>query len=128
MVNKFHYCTNNYYADLISIRKFYLQLSYLSKLNIDVPEAPTNFTVTLCDSDDHSIELNWIASVATMNSSGEIEDYILEQSINGEEFQLVRKLITHTQKCHSKINSYTYMHRVSCALFQENCLIIMPTY
>jgi hypothetical protein len=101
----------------------------VSSFFLDVPEAPTNFTITLCDSDDNSIELNWID---TLNSSGEVEDYVLEQSINGEEFQLVRKLITHiilrnvTPNANS-IVIYTYVHRISCALVQDY-INNMPTY
>ena len=57
---------------------------------IDIPEAPANLTIMSCDSDDHSIELSWIASRDTVNSSDEVEDYVLEQSLNGDAFQLVR--------------------------------------
>ena len=60
---------------------------------IDIPEAPANFTIISSDSDDHSIELNWIASRDTVNSSDEVEDYVLEQRLNGDAVQLVRKFI-----------------------------------
>ena len=66
-------------------------MTALLLLPIDVPEAPANFTIMSCDGDDHSIELSWIASIDTMNSSDVVEDYILEQSLNGDTFQLVRK-------------------------------------
>ena len=65
---------------------------------IDVPEPPKNFTITSCESDDHSIELNWIASVDT-SFSEEVEDYVLEQSLNGGKFQLVRKCISNYHPC-----------------------------
>ena len=60
--------------------------------NLDVPEPPKNFNITPCKSDDHSIELYWTASVVEGNSncSREVEEYVLEHSLNGEEYVLVR--------------------------------------
>ena len=54
-----------------------------------IPAPPTNFYFEVDHSDSRTITLTWTESEPT-GLVDEVEEYVVEQSINAREFQLVR--------------------------------------
>ena len=54
----------------------------------DVPAPPSNFCIEEHPNDTQAIIITWTKSVQN-GPVYEVEDYVVEQSINGGEFQLV---------------------------------------
>ena len=65
--------------------------------NSDIPAPPTNFEFQVRKDDNRTITLTWTESVQT-EPANKVEDYVVEQSINGGDFQLV--WLT-TKLCHA---------------------------
>ena len=55
----------------------------------DAPSPPNDFSLEVDRYNDQTITLTWSESVQT-GQADEVEDYVLEKSMNGEEFRLVR--------------------------------------
>ena len=59
-----------------------------------MPEPPRNLTITSCaEKVDTTVMLTWTISAGT-NSSDEVEEFVLEQSLNGEKFEAVSIIYT----------------------------------
>lgn len=58
----------------------------------DVPTPPTNFNFEVSPDDSGAITVTWTESIET-GPIDEVEDYVVEESFDGQEFKLVRLCI-----------------------------------
>ena len=77
-----------------------MHVMYLILFNVEIPEPPRNFTITPLEDNDLPILLNWTAPIES-----DVEEYVLEWSVNGGEFYLVRQAHCFLLRCRY---AYTY--------------------
>ena len=82
-----------YYKIKSALNFIELTLTFLLMYISDIPAPPTNFNFEVNPDDSRSITVTWTESLKT-GPVDEVDEYVVEKSINGDQFQLVYTCIS----------------------------------